>query len=481
MGVDVGSSSCKASLFDANGRLASFGYQEYAEKGPIYDPDVILRYTLSVIKGVVKNSGVEPASIKGVGVGTFIGGFIPIDKTGKQCMLWSHQATTGQTKWIENRLSEKVYPKLPGNLESKILWVKENRPDIFEKTDKFLQFKDYLEFKLTGEVATEWCEASLTMLFDIKKLKWSDEIATIIGIDIDKLPEVKSPTSIIGGVTKAVSEQTGLKKGTYVVGGAFDDAVALLGLNAVKPNREVVYNIAGTNEDFDVCLDYVVAERPEYSSYEMEIICHVIPKVYILHFGFRRVGALFRWFRDELGGAEAAKAKDLGVDPYSLMDKEAESIEPGSGGLIFHRPRCYGGDKGFLLDLSLSHTRAHIIRAIMESGAFEFMEQLGIFKRLGISAKEVVATGGCSKSRTRRQIIADVLGLPVHLTNVDEPGCLGAAILAGVGAGVYKDPITAIRDIVHIEDTRNPQKDAHGKYKKIYELRRSTLESALQL
>jgi xylulokinase len=395
-------------------------------------------------------------------------------------MMWSGQTTTAQTEWIQERLNEEARTKIPVNLEAKILWMKENRPELYDKTYKFLQFKDYLEFRLTGDIATEWCEASCTLLFDLRRMKWSDEISSTIGIDVDTLPEVRSPTSIIGGVTETISEQTALKKGTYVVAGAFDDAVSLLGLNAVKPNKRVVYNVAGTIEDLDFCLDRIIPERPEFNvNYGMEISCHVIPKTYLLHLGGPLAGAVFRWLRDELGGIEAAKASNLAVDPYSLMAKGSEDVEPGSDGLIFILPHRFRGNKGLLCGLSISHTKAHVIRAMMEGEAFECLEHLEVSKRLGVAVEEVIISGGCSKSRVWRQIKADVLGLPVHLTNVKEPGCLGAAILAGVGVEVYKDPIKVLGTIVRVQDTRNPQKKTHDKYKKIYELRKSFRDQAL--
>ena len=248
-------------------------------------------------------------------------------------------------------------------------------------------------------------------------------------------------------------------------------AISLIGLNAEK--SKIAYDLAGTYEDLDVCLDTVVYEKAEYLRYGMEIGCHAIPNKYLLHLGGAASGGAYRWFKEELGQTEVAESKRLKINPYSIMDDEAEKINAGSDGVFFQLPHYYKGNKMSISGLNLSHSRGHMIRAIMENSAFEFYKNIEILSDLGISVEEVVIAGGCSKSRVWRQIKADVLGLPVHLMDVEEPGTLGAAILAGVGVKIYEDPIKIGKEFVEIKDTCNPKEDVHTEYLKIYEAHRS--------
>jgi xylulokinase len=471
LGIDVGNSVCKASLLDLNGCLVFHGSQEYEEKPPIYDPNVFVTYTLRLLKKMVKISEVDPRNIKGIGFGTLYGGFVPIGKKGEQLFTWSDYDITDQIRWIEKKLDKIPLEKLPGKIESKILWIKENRPEIYAKTHKFLHFKDYIEFKLTGNIATEWSTTG-TLLFDRKKIKWSEEIASILGIEIEKLPIIKSPTSIIGKVTRNVSEETGLDRETRIVAGGIDDSVALIGLGALKSNEKVAYELAGTVNDLDVCLDYILPEKADlFRNFGMEVGCLAMPETYVLHLGGSLAGAIFQWCRNELYRLELKKSKETGVNTYSLMDKEAEGVRPGSNDLIFYLPHFYRKDSGVITGLSLYHTRAHITRAIMEGVAFELLENVKILESFGISIKEIISSGGCSKSKIWRQIKADALNIPVHNTNVKEPGCLGAGILGGLGTGIFDNPKKILEKHVKIEDTCIPQKSAHDKYMKMYELR----------
>jgi xylulokinase len=470
LGIDVGNSVCKASLLDSNGCLVFHGSQEYEDKPPIYDPNIFVTYTLRLLKKMVKNSKVDPEDIKGIGFGTLYGGFVPIDKKGEQLFIWSDDDITDQIKWVEKKLDKIPLEKLPGKLESKILWVKENRPEIYARTHKFLHFKDYIEFKLTGNIATEWSTTG-TLLFDRKKIKWSEEIVSMLGIEIDKLPVIKSPTSIIGKVTRKVSEKTGLDRETRIVAGGIDDSVALIGLGALKSNEKVAYELAGTVNDLDVCLDYILPEKADlFRNFGMEIGCLALPETYVLHLGGSLAGAIFQSCRNELY-RELNRTQEKSENTYKIMDKEAKGVQPGSNGLIFYLPHFYRKDSGLITGLSLFHTRAHITRAIMEDAAFELLENVKILERLGISVKEIITSGGCSKSQIWRQIKADVLNIPIHYTNVKEPGCLGAGILGGLGTSIFKDAKKILSEHVKIVDTRIPQKTVHDKYMKMYELR----------
>jgi xylulokinase len=215
----------------------------------------------------------------------------------------------------------------------------------------------------------------------------------------------------------------------------------------------------------------------------MELVSHVMKDLYIVHLGSFMAGGLLRWFRDQLGANEIAQARKLQVTPYAVMDREAEEIETGSGGLLLDPPSSpyivsEYAVPGSLHGLSTLHTRPHLIRAMMEGIGFRLRDCLDVARALDMSVGEVVVTGGCARSRVLNQIKADVLGLPVSRPHIEEPGVLGAAVLAGVGVGEYNDPIGAVKAMSVLKDAFFPQKSTRAKYEEIYESRCAMLAAS---
>jgi xylulokinase len=482
LGVDVGTTGCKAAIIDAQGNTISADYREYAYELSESTIDSFLDDVLNVIKTAAKNSRRDPSEICGVGFGSLCGGRIAVDRDGNECLIWSHHDTTTQRRLINKKLEGRTRTKLPNRLETEVLWIRENRPEIYQRAHKFLALKDYLEYKFTNETKTDCSEASASVLFDIHEMNWSDEICSLLEVDMDKLPQVVSSTSVVGVLTRAVSERTGLKQNTPVVAGAIDDAVAMLGLRVIEPGYAC--DLAGTVEDFDVVTDEIVPERPEYLPYCIEYECHVIPERYILHLGGFLAGGVLRWFRDQLGSVEVTRARELGVSPYSLMDKEAGEVKPGADGLVFEPPSSEYIPSEYathacLVGLSTSHLRPHVVRAMMEGIAFKLREVLQAMRSMGLSVKEVIATGGCARSSVWNQMKADVLDLPVSSASVDEPGVLGAAAIAGVGVGLFHDPIEAADKMArHTRDIYRPDADSVACYNQIRRDRSVTLGKA---
>jgi xylulokinase len=282
--MDVGTTGTKAALFTLDGRIVSAYYEEYEHA--ISDPtiDAFIGQIFRIIKRSVKGAKVNPAEIRAIGVGTFVGGLVAIDKQGLECFVWPGDQDTGaQTRWIRQRLGNEPVAKLPGRTESQLLWLKQIRPQVYDRAWKFLQFKDYVEYKLTGQIATEWSEASFTMLYDFRDRDWSLRLLNLLSIDRERLPDVGASTSIVGGITKRAAKDTELKEGTPVVAGGIDDATAIIGLDAVR--QGIACDLAGTIEDLDINVDKVIPEQHEYLRYGMELVSHVMKDLYIVHLG----------------------------------------------------------------------------------------------------------------------------------------------------------------------------------------------------
>ncbi|MEM3714419.1 MAG: FGGY-family carbohydrate kinase, partial [Nitrososphaeria archaeon] len=299
-----------------------------------------------------------------------------------------------------------------------------------------------------------------------------EEILTALDIPLDMLPEIHEPWEIVGDVLESTAEETGLKKGIPVIAGGADWACTFYGAGFTKPGRSV--NMSGTVDVLLVASDkFVIDFENGISGYT-----HIVPNLYNgAYGGTQHAGSILRWFRDELFSFEKGIAEKYNLSSYKLMDIEAESIPPGSGGLII-TPN-FGGQrrpenpnsKGLIYGLTLTTKRGAIIRAIMEGVAYKLRADLDKWKKItGITCNEVRAIGGGARSKIWRQIKADVLGVPFCRINIDEGGNFGAAILGGYATGYYRDLIEPIETIVKIEEKENPIPENQKVYDQIYTL-----------
>ncbi|MEM2875469.1 MAG: FGGY-family carbohydrate kinase [Candidatus Bathyarchaeia archaeon] len=483
LGIDVGTSSTKSEVFDLNGRSLAVAQQEYpilsprmgwAEEEPEAGWWSAIKKT---VRAVLKISGINTEDVISICVsGT--NACVPVGRNGRALMNAVMQLDTRSVRfadWILHVLGEDRVFQITGNrvasgtfIAPTILWIRENRPDIFDKTYKFMVPTGFATMKLTDEYTIDWSRCSTTLLFDIgTSKKWSDELCDALGIPIDKLPEPHISKDVVGEVTRKASRETGLASGTPVVAGCMDTVSAAVG-SAIIDAGDTFYTL-GTLGRLCYCLD-----EPKFDKRFINI-CHAIEGKW-LAMGLMHGGGLsLRWFRDELGFLEVEKAKSVGKTPYEVIDEEVEESPPGSRGIIYlpylsgeRSPIWDSHAKGVLLGFTVMHRRSDLARAIEEGVAYSLRHNIEVFESMSFEVRKVRMGGGGAKSRVWRQIIADVIGKPVEVTENLSTETIGDALIAGMGVGVYN--LDKVKDVVRIEGEVKPDMENHKLYTKLFDI-----------
>lgn len=483
IGVDIGTSGTKTVLFDEKGNSIASYLVEY----PLYqpkigwaeqDPEDWWNATHTSIKAVIDRSGVSPDDIKGVGLSGQMHGLVLLDKNGsvlRKSIIWCDQRTVAEA----DELTEKVghdrlveitgNPALTGFTAAKILWVQKNEPELYAKTAKILLPKDYIRYKLTGEYATEVSDASGMQLMDIKNRCWSDEVLEKLNIDKNLLSKMYESCEVTGTVHDEAAALTGLSKGTIVVGGAGDQAAGAVGNGIVKTG--IVSSTIGTSGVVFAHMDDIQIDK----SGRVHTLCHAVPGKWHVMGVTQGAGLSLKWYRDNFCHAEMDASDGMGVDPYYLMDKQAERIVPGCEGLMYlpylmgeRSPHNDPNAKGVFFGLSAKHTKYDMLRAVMEGVAYSLNDCMAVIKEMGIDASEVRASGGGGKSKLWRQMQADMFGCDINTINVSEGPALGVALLAAVGAGIYSSVPEACEATIKVKETMNPISENVETYKKYF-------------
>lgn len=486
---DLGTTGDKATLFDDTGMLIASAYEEYLVHLPKVnwaeqDPSDWWRAVVVSTRTLLQKSEVDPRNIAAVGFSGHMMSLLPVDRDGNPltpALIHMDGRSISQYERLVDELGKQSVYQITGNiLDShypicKILWLKENMPEVYSRTYKLLQSKDYIAFKLTGRLGTtDPSDASLTLMYDIVNHKWSDEIMAELGVPVSILPDVLKSTDIQGFVTKEASEATGLIAGTPVVVGGGDGVCATVGSGALAKGK--AYNYIGgsswvtIHEDrplLDPNMRFFACCSTEEGTYDMfgTMLCG---------------GSSFQWVRRELGLLENLAAGQFGESAYDLLGKTAEKSPPGAGGVIF-MPHLMGeraplwdpNAKGVFYGLSLKTTRDDLIRAVLEGVAFNLRAIERVYEELGIDIKSISLIGGGAKGATWRKILTNVYGRRTTVPRyIGEATSFGAAIVAGVGVGVFKDLGESIR---LVKETQ--QEDPEPELMKIYDKRFRVFES----
>jgi len=482
--IDAGTTGVRSMIFDTNGQVISRAYEEFTSFFPNpswVEQDAATWWAAAcrTMTRCMKEKSLKPEDVISISVTNQRETTVPIDKRGqplRRAIVWQDRRTIPQCEWIRIQVTpDEIYSITgltvdPYFSAPKILWIKQAEPRFFESTYKFMLVHDFIIFKLTGLAVTDYSNASRTMLFDIKKANWSDKLLGSFGIPRDKLPDPVPPGTKVGELTVEAAKSCGLKKGTPVVAGGGDQQCAALGVGVVR--QGAIKSTTGTGT---FILAY--SDAPRLDS-KKRVLCsrHVVPDAFVIEASMFTTGAALRWFRDNLGTEECAKARARGVDPYEVMTQEASKIPAGSEG-VMHIPHFVGAGapywnpraRGVFAGLALGHTRNHLMRAILEGVSYEIRTNLDVMRELGLPASEVRVTGGAARSETWMQIQADVLGVPVIRTAMEEATALGAAILACRGVGVFQSVVEAAERMVRPLEPLRPAAANREQYDRGFE------------
>ncbi|MFP4500227.1 MAG: xylulokinase [Candidatus Hydrogenedentota bacterium] len=465
IGLDVGTSGTKAIAMDAKGTLLAASQVVYPLDSPRpgwaeQDPALWKAAAFEALAQLAHQ--VKADEVTGIGLTGQMHGSVFLDGANnvlRPALLWCDQRTAPQCDEITRtvgagELLEMVSnPALPGFTAPKILWLREHEPAIYEQVVRVLLPKDYIRLVLTGEYATDVADASGTLLFDVKNRNWHTDLMSILGIDPDFMPRAFEGTEVTGTLTPEAAQKTGLPAGIPVVAGGGDQAAGGVGCGIVRPG--VISSTLGTS-GVTFAFSEKVAMDPQG---RVHTFCHAVPGAWHVMGVMLAAGGSLQWFRDMLCQAERTVAAETGRDPYEYITEAAAKVPHGAEGLIFlpylsgeRTPHKDPYAKGAFIGLSLRHSKAHMARAVLEGVAMGMRDSLELITGMGVPVDEIRASGGGARSPLWRRIMTDVHGMPFWTINVDEGPSYGAAILASVAAGFYKDVPEACDTIIRTVD-----------------------------
>ena len=479
LGIDVGTSSCKVTILNQDGNIISSCSKRYTTKYPKagwaeQDPNQWYDACKYCISYLFENKKLQKKDIVSLCIDGMMNSPVFLDKRGqviRPTLIWMDQRSVPQAKWLKKNLRDNYMKNIPITataLLSKIVWVKENEPDIWNATSKIILPKDYVRFRLNNSLVTDWSDASATQLFDVKDLCWSGEICEMAGIDKSKLPEVVSPAEMVGRLPKKAASEIGLKEGLPIIAGCSDGASDNLTAGAIYPNQCLIR--IGTCGAL-----YMITEKvPENQTDKYYILLHSMPERWMIHLATPG-GFALEWFQQTF-------YKDSPKASNKVFDAEARKIPAGSQKLIFHpylsgehTPRDWNQLRGDFIGITHQHTQEHFNRAVLEGIAFSIRECFLMFENINPEIKSVRAVGGGMKSLLWSEIITNVLGKEIEIPVFEDPS-LGTCLLGGIGVGLYKNFEDGVKKCIRIKDKLNPDRVLKKRYEKIFKLFRGSLD-----
>jgi xylulokinase len=479
---DLGTSGNKASLYDRQGRVVASAFRGYdtyyPEPGWVeQEPESWWAAVVESTPQLFEQSGVKPGEVACVTFSGQMMGCVAVDGAGQPlqpALIWADQRGVAEAAALERALGLEFVYRTTGHRVSptysaeKIAWLKANRPRVYQEAAKFLHAKDFIVHRLTGAWATDYSDACGMNLFDLTKRRWSPEILQAAGIDPEKLPDPLPSTEVVGKVTGPAAEATGLATGTPVVIGGGDGSCAAAGAGVVRPGA--AYNYIGSSSWIAIATTEPVFD-PQARTFNW---VHLDPAMYTPCGTMQAAGGSYAWAREVLGSVEVEVAAKLDLSAYDLLNLEAARVPPGSERLLFlpyllgeRSPHWNPYARGTFLGLTPRHSRAHLVRAVLEGVAFNLRIILEAFRaQVAIPALRVI--GGGAKGALWRQILADVFQLPVHrLAFLDEATSLGAALAGGVGIGLFPDFSLAER-LNPVVETAEPRAELAPEYDALF-------------
>jgi len=486
LGLDVGTSGAKAVLVSEEGHVVASATEEYplSTPQPLWseqDPADWWRGSREALRRVVAESGTAPEAIVGLGLTGQMHGAVFLDETDtviRPALLWNDGRTGAQCVEITERVgAERLIeiagnPALTGFQAPKVLWLREHEPQLYARVRRLLLPKDYIRLLLTGEYASDASDAAGTLLLDLRQRDWSDALLQILEIPREWLPRVYEGPEVTGRLRPELAAELGLPAGLPVIAGGGDNAAAAVGTGIIRDGA-----ISASIGTSGVLFAHSDAIRLDPEG-RLHTFCHAVPGAYHLMAVTLSAGGAFQWLRNTL---RAVATRDPALD-YDQLVALAEATPPGADGLLFlpylsgeRTPHRDPLARGAFVGLTLRHTLGHMVRAVLEGVVFSLRDGLTIMNELGLDIGEVRATGGGARSPLWRQLQADILGQPLVTLRAEEGPAFGAALLAGVGAGVYNDVAAAVAAAVAPNSNvaphnalRKPYDELYNTYRELY-------------
>lgn len=480
---DLGTTGNKATLYDREGNLigsAFYSYDTaYAHTGwAEQDPEDWWLAVCASTRKLLRQTGVQAGDVACITFSGQMMGCVALDEGARPlrpAIIWADQRSVDQERWVAERVPPDEVYRITGHRLSasyslsKILWLRDNQPEVYRAAHKFVHAKDAIVARLTGVFVTDPSDASGMNLYDLERGIWSERIVEAAEIDPVQLPEVRPSIAVVGGVLPMVAEEAGVAAGTPVVIGGGDGACAAAGAGVVREGA--AYNYVGSSSWIALATPTPIYD-PNFKTFTFG---HVVPGMVTPTGTMQAAGASYQWTRDHLCSIETQEAARLGISPYELMNTKVENSPVGANGLIFlpyllgeRSPRWNPRARGAFVGLTVRHTRADMVRAVLEGVTMNMRVILDAFKAQGTQIAAMRLIGGGARGRVWNRIMADVYGLPVHrLAILEEATSMGAAVTGGVGVGLYSD-FSMIESMNPVDGVIEPDPVAQSVYKEIY-------------
>ena len=488
-GLDIGTTGCKCTIFDENGCEINKAYRDYPVKRRVGCHEIDVNSIMDGVYAVISEVAAKHPDIAGIGVTSFGETFVCVDEKGAPlapAMLYTDPRGNEECKWLVDKLGAEHIAEITGvtphemYVLPKILWIKNNKPEIYSKTKHILQMVDYVVFSLTENAVIDYSLATRTMAFDIHKLDWSDDILTVAGIDKSLFSKPVPTGTDAGEIKEAIAKRLGLPKSTRIVAVSQDQVAAAVGAGAF--DGDIGVDGAGTVQ----CLTPIFDTMPDIRKMmpgKYVVVPYVVPGKYVTYAFSYTGGALIKWCTDSVAKKEKELAEVEGISVNTFLERQYEQgreaegldINGPSGMLVLPHfagaatPYMDTGSKGVIVGMTTATTPADIYRACMEGVCYEmYLNYCNVIDG-GARPKKLHATGGGARSSTWMQMKADVLGIPIVALNTVDAGTVGSAMLTGMALGIFKDLEDAANHMIKLTQTYEPRDEYHVKYMEVYD------------
>ena len=481
LGIDVGTSGCNITVIDRQGRVVDEAFGEYQTFRPHpgwseQDPDEWYDVACRALREMFARGACRPDQIAAIGLDGSTHNAVLADaefRPLRRAIMWTDQRSVAQAARLEKEAGQQIFETTyqkpsPTWTLPQILWVKEHEPEAVVRAVHVLFTKDYVRYRLTGTWETDYIEAQGSLFYDMEHGNWSESLCGLAGLPVESLPPLVKPRDVVGSVTSTAAEATGLKEGTPVVAGCSDSAVEGYAAGAIEPGHLILKLATAGNVNVMTSEPHPNPKTLTYS--------HVIPGMWYTVVATNTAASAERWFRDVFCDQEIARAKEQGTSAYALMHEQAAGIPPGSDGMFFHpyllgerAPYWDANLRGSFVGATMRHGKGHFLRALLEGVAYSLRDCFRTIVDLGLPVTEIRLIGGGAKSALWSQIISDVFARPV----IRPAGCdasFGAALLAGVGVGLFADEGEAVRTCTTVRDVVEPNPQDAETYAQLFPL-----------